>query len=318
MPLDTEIAQSSNGSLAPDFGAIEIHVRGSLQKVDLGTAIEEFDPKAALTEELRKDMYLSAPHTATFFLRGGYVEIDGTGAVTEKGNWVTSCDWAVKIREWEICADKQWRDASFEVLCSSPCLLNGVPGISLDRVLCFDDEGGKLCEYNNFGYRYKEVEIARLSDGALAPRFMAIAMNETDSWNENAEGYDRAIALSGGAIFATYFYNARSITNLCEIMASYELHRVDTIGNIRSSHSDERYEATEEDREWLDEWLANAEHDSIIDVHCNVIDGIALEYGRHQLIEDLATRPLEELQELDTEGAIDEMTERQSGNPTIC
>jgi len=27
---------------------------------------------------------------------------------------------------------------------------------------------------------------------------------------------------------------------------------------------------------------------------------------------------LEELQELDTEGAIDEMTERQSGNPTIC
>jgi len=163
-----------------------------------------------------------------------------------------------------------------------------------------------------------ETEIARLSDGAIAPRFMAIALDETSDWNEDAPGYARAIALSGGAIFATYFYNARSVTNLCEITASYELHRVDTIGNIRSSHSEERYEATEEDREWLDEWLANAEHDSIIDVHCNVIDGIALEYGRHQLIEDLATRPLEELQELDTEGAIDEMTERQSGNPTIC
>jgi len=162
-----------------------------------------------------------------------------------------------------------------------------------------------------------EAEIARLSDGALAPKFMAIAMNETDSWNENAEGYARAIALSGGAIFATYFYDARSPVNCCEITPSYELHRVDTIGNIRS-HGDEGYEATEEDREWLDEWFDDANHEPSIYVHCNVIDGIALEYGRHQLIEDLATRPLEELQELDTEGAIDEMTERQSGNPTIC
>lgn len=164
------------------------------------------------------------------------------------------------------------------------------------------------------------VEIARLSDGALAPKFMAIAMNETNNWNKDAPGYDRAIAIAAGEIYGTFFYNARSVTHLCALAPTYELYRVDTLGNVRS-HSDShdgRYDVSVEDREWLDEWFTQANHEPILYIDCGVIDRIPLEPGHHQLIEDLATRPLEDLQELDTEGAIDEMTEYQSSNPTLC
>jgi len=165
-----------------------------------------------------------------------------------------------------------------------------------------------------------ETEIARLSDGALAPRFMAIAFRETEDWNEDDEGYDKALAIADGEFFGTYFYNTRSVTHLCSFAPTYALHRISTIGNIRGhddSH-DGRYDVAVEDREWLDNWFAQADLESVVYIDCGVIDRIPLKHGHHQLIEDLATRPLEELQELDTEGAIDEMTEYQSGNPTIC
>ena len=159
-----------------------------------------------------------------------------------------------------------------------------------------------------------DTEIAKLSDGSLAPKFMAIAFRETEDWNEDAEGYDKALAIAGD-FFGTYFYDARSVTHLCSFAPTYALHRINTIG---SNDQYGEYDMAVEDREWLDNWFAQADLETVVYIDCGVIGRIPLEPGHHQLIEDLATRPLEELQELDTEEAIDEMTEYQSGNPTIC
>jgi len=158
-----------------------------------------------------------------------------------------------------------------------------------------------------------EVEITRLPDGALAPKFMAIAMNETDSWNENAEGYDRAIAISGGAIFGTHVYDARRVVNCCELTPSYELYRISTIRSIHVNSMD----TSDEDLNWLYEWFSQAdETQEVMYVHCGVIDRTPIEPFKHQLLEDYALRSPEE-QVQTWEEAKEDTIDYEHSNPSI-
>lgn len=155
--------------------------------------------------------------------------------------------------------------------------------------------------------------IPSLKDGSLAPDFRVVALRETRDWNEEAEGYERAMRIAGGEIFGIYFYDARRIVHACELTGSYELYRLGTTGNL-NGHS---IGLSDDEREWLDDWLNTPEHPSVIYVHCNGIDSIPLPNFQHLSVEDFALRSTDELDEMTWEEAFEEIREYECGSPSI-
>jgi len=143
----------------------------------------------------------------------------------------------------------------------------------------------------------KVKKVRTLKDGSLAPEWRSLAILETDDWSKEASGYDEAFKLAGKEFYGTYVYDARRIVHCCELAGSYELYRIGTTG----SFDDRDYEISEDEREWLDDWFRQAEHNPVIYVHYQEVDRIEFGTDKHRLEEDFNLRSARELKAMDWE-----------------
>lgn len=152
-----------------------------------------------------------------------------------------------------------------------------------------------------------------LKDGSQAPEFRVIAIEETNDWSKEADGYKQAMQLAGGKIYGIYLYDIHRVVHAAELTGSYELYRVNTAGNVL----DEGSNGTDEQLEWLCEWLSTPEHEDVIYVHCGQIDRTPFPSDPHKLSWNFAEKSAEDLAEMTWEEARDEAIEGERASPTI-
>jgi hypothetical protein len=153
------------------------------------------------------------------------------------------------------------------------------------------------------------MELPKLSDGSLAPEFRAIALRETSDWNEKAEGYHKALEIAGGEFYTIYLYDRRRITHICSLTGSYGMHFVSYTGNLLRQE-----DRTDEEREWLDEWMSQADCPNWEYIDEGAVDRLEFPSTLHKLVEDFALRDPEELEGVTWEDCLEESLEYVHGN----